>query len=340
MNSSPHLPIAFFIDRFDVPSPSQQLLDRFLTGYTDRDGFVKPSRAVRVVYEGSAVPSGLAQRQKEFGLEIASSIPDASRDAAAVVIAISESNQTPVGTILRELPPGTRVFRYGRATADDESGLMRIAAQKQIAFESGTTAGHLFALPEIPLPIHGKATRAVMIVQGEFPNAESDALEALASVLNSTAEHVRKATPLKGPALWATAYSEEWLPLFRAAASRSNTIKGDPERDGRPQDIVGLRLIEKLAVKARGWILEHETGSQSLLLVVGGAMADMNFAVESPGGRIVSAQLYRPPSPMQEEFSNLAAALERFFGSKEKPSQAFLWVGKTLQQMQLASAKE
>src|SRR5512145_3522979 len=99
----------------------------------------------------------------------------------------------------------------------------------------------------------------------------------------------------KGKAVWKTAKDGQWSrPLLAAAISRSNTIQGDPLRDGRTQDVVGLGLGPGLAQDPRGWLLHHRDGVKSVILVLDGVLADYNFAVSLANGDIASAQLYRP----------------------------------------------
>ena len=109
------------------------------------------------------------------------------------------------------------------------------------------------------------------------------------------------------------AYAAEWRALLAAAFSRSNTIQGDPVKDGRPQDVYGLHFLERLCPAPRGWILDHQDGLRSALFDFSGALEDLNFAVELADGSIRSAQLYRPPEPMSDHFSTLAERIERFF---------------------------
>jgi hypothetical protein len=143
-------------------------------------------------------------------------------------------------------------------------------------------------------------------------DAEADALAALRSIAPSRLGF-SKVRLLIHTDVWATAYSRDWFPLFSAAISRSNTMQGDPEKDGRTQDIAGLRLIEKLVKQPRAWIVEHLTGMQTAIFDLSGALQDLNFAVELTDRTIQSAQLYRPPPPMEDHFSPMAEQIERFF---------------------------
>ena len=107
--------------------------------------------------------------------------------------------------------------------------------------------------------------------------------------------------------------------LLAAAISRSDSPQGDPVRDGRTQDLVGLGLVPKLAKNPRVWVMEHTDGVRSIVAVLDGVVADFNFAVELGDGRVVSAQIYRPPAPQRHEFSRVAEVVEKFFVSGKGP---------------------
>jgi hypothetical protein len=129
---------------------------------------------------------------------------------------------------------------------------------------------------------------------------------------------VKRVRGVKGDAVWA---EEELLPrkLLAAAISRSDSPQGDPQRDGRTQDLVGLGLAPKLAKDPRVWEIEHTDGVKSTVAVLNGVVGDFNFAVELGDGTVVSAQIYRPPAPQRHEFSRVAEVVEKFFVSGKAP---------------------
>jgi len=131
---------------------------------------------------------------------------------------------------------------------------------------------------------------------------------------------VRSIRFLEGKELWKAGDKGNWSwPLLAAALSRSHSPQGDPVLDGRTQDLVGLGLVPKLARNPRGWLLEHQDGLRSTILVLDGVVADFNFAVRAQDGSIVSAQLFRAPAPAEQHFSRLAAVLEDFFRTSKAP---------------------
>ncbi|HKS38164.1 MAG TPA: hypothetical protein VJW76_13285, partial [Verrucomicrobiae bacterium] len=164
---------------------------------------------------------------------------------------------------------------------------------------------------------------ALIVVQGPFPEAEHEALEGLLPVIERRRggeNGVQSVRLVEGDDVWRTGREGSWSSsLLAAAVSRSNTVQGDPVKDGRTQNIVGQGLIQSLAKNPRGWLLEHHDRLRTTILVLDGAVADFNFAVRLADGSAVSAQLYRPPEPAQEQFSRLTAVIEDFFRTGKAP---------------------
>ena len=125
------------------------------------------------------------------------------------------------------------------------------------------------------------------VTQGAFGEAEFYALEGLLPVLERRRKGeagVRRLRYFEGERLWQTGHEGQWSwPLLAAALSRSHTPQGHPVMDGRTEDLVGLGLLR------------------------------------TTGDTIVSAQLFRPPAPQQEQYSRLAGTLLDFFISGRPP---------------------
>ena len=303
--------VLFILDQFDVPSPGQQLLDRFLIGLYHQGEFRPSSLQVSVWLPNASVAPALASRVKDFGLQIAPSREAALRQADAALILLSAQNENTPKILEDLLPKLSRPFFIDGHLLPVLKLSQRLSlppfSSQSIAIAISTAAAHLIPLPVKPVFAPDKVSKALITVQGPFPGAEIDAAFALlpcleTSLLNGGIGTIRK---LQGPDLWNALYSADWRPLLAAAISRSNTIQGDPEKDGRPQDIVGLRLLEKLAENARGWFIEKSNGMRMAILVLDGALADTNFAVEAKG-QVHSAQLYRPPAPLEGHYGEFA----------------------------------
>ncbi|MCI0538571.1 MAG: hypothetical protein L0Z50_25470 [Verrucomicrobiales bacterium] len=330
MNSKPLRKIAFVVEEFSARGPAQQLLDRFLMGYP-HDGEFRRLDNCRIVLAGSEIGNSDAvkSRVQDYGLSVAKAPPEAVADADAVVAVWrgsgAQANPALLETVLQAMPPGARCFVHG-ALANTFSAarkLVAMALARSITLRSGTSTAVTYRLPELDLPIGSRVREALIVVQGAALDAELDALEGLFPVLarrRNGEAGVKDVRFLQREALWEASRTGQWSwPLLAAALSRSNTVQGDPIKDGRTQDVAGLGLVPTLAKDPRGWLLEHRDGIRSTILVLDGVVADFNFAVHLSDGSILSAQLYRPPAPMQDQFSRLAAVLEQFFRSGEAP---------------------
>jgi hypothetical protein len=307
--------VTFVIDDFTAGSPGQQLLDRFLIGY-NRDGqFYSPGCQVELLAARKDNDAVVA-RAKEFGLKIAQDL----EQAQATVIFGNAADH------LQKLPREARCFVYGTVVDDSTKAnqLTALAKERGIALRGGTAVTGAFQLPVLKTPEGARLKLAV--THGKFPEADLEAVEAL-WILAKTSAPNPTVRLLKGDAVWALAYSAEWTELFAAGFSRSNTIQGDPVKDGRTQDVAGLRLVEKLVKEPRAWLIDEASSStprgtsvsKTAVFVMNGALEDLNVAFQDAGGKVVSTQLYRPPPPMQDHFSELAGQIEDFFRRDTAP---------------------
>jgi hypothetical protein len=311
--------IAFVLDQFELQSPGQQLLDRFVIGYNQEGEFKRPGTTVAAFMPGSNENPLLQARKKEFRLEVAESIESALAGVDFVVIA-SGTKKFPEGggdleRVMSLVPHGKPVYVDGALLWQrrDAELVVKLSRSRSIPVLSSRAAAHFVPLPVKPQFASSDVRKALIVAQGGFPEGELDALYALKPYLGSEwmRQEPSRVAQDRSDQLWDFAYSPAWKPLLEAAVSHSDNIKGDPDKDGRTQDVVGLRLLEKLAPNASGWHLEYGNRLQILVLMTDGAIADFNFAVEARA-QIHSAQLYHPQAPMENHYDGLAAwILER-----------------------------
>lgn len=317
MNSLPK--IAFIIEEFTVPSAGQQLLDRFLIGYNVEGTFRTTGAQVILAAPRNAA---VEARVKEFGLSVADNVAKAVGESGAAVVVPKGDGTAPnpalIRATLQALPAKARCFVYGLLAAEQKTAeeLRNLARERGIALHTGSATATAFRLPEIV--VDGQAVqRALAVCFG--PSAEFDALEMFRATFGARLDQrVASLRRLHGTELWRFAHSSDWRGLLASAVSRSNTIQGDPEKDGRTQDVFGLQLLEKLAANPRAWIIEFADGLNAAIFDLTGALQDLNLAVAMNTG-VASAQFYRPPLPMQDHFSPLAEQVERFFRVDEPP---------------------
>ncbi|HEY8746468.1 MAG TPA: hypothetical protein VIM11_00730 [Tepidisphaeraceae bacterium] len=317
--------IAFVLEDCSLGSPGQQLLDRVLIGYP-RDGeFHRCEGEVHVYLAPQAADAELRRRLADFPLHRESTIEQAVTGADGIVVVPGHVHSAALAkSCLAAAPGGSAVFVYGAIAGDlsDAQNLVSLAESRKVPFAAGTSLAVTWRLPDVDVPAGAPVKRALIVVQGESPLAELHALDGLLPLLErrkNGERGVRSVRSFTGDATWAA--GDEWVPrrLLAAALSRSDSPQGDPVRDGRTQDLLGLGLVPGLARSPRAWVIDHTDDVRSTILVLDGVIADFNFAVELANGSIVSAQLYRPPAPQRHEFSRLAAVIERFFVSRKSP---------------------
>ena len=322
--------LAFLLENFEVPSPAQQLLDRFLIGYPHDGKFHRfHDLEISACVHPNNAQANFGARAKEFGLSILSDPHDAVRDANAIVIVPAGpgavASDELVSIALQAAPRGAVCFVHGVLASNLELARQqsRRAQSRNISLLAGTPTAVTWRLPEMDLPLGTTLVEALIVVQGRSLDAELNGLEGLLPIIERRRggeKGVRNVRFLQGKEVWRAGDKGHWSwPLLAAAISRSDSPQGDPVKDGRTQDIVGLGLVPTLAREPRGWLLEHRDGLRSAILVLDGVVADLNFAVQARDRTIHSAQLYRPSPPTEHHFSRLAAVLEDFFRTGQAP---------------------
>jgi hypothetical protein len=291
----------------------------------------------------SSNPPDLEQRIKDFKLVVASRADQAVEGADAVIIASRKpgalANERFAQIALERAPEGGACFIHGALANSLERAqeFVSLARSRKIALLAGTPLCVTWRLPEVELPPATPISEALIVVQASpspgqtsppappssLRGAELHALEGLLPVIERRRggeSGVRSIRFLEGKELWKAGDRGNWSwALLAAALSRSHSPQGDPVLDGRTQDLVGLGLVPKLARNPRGWLLEHQDGLRSTILVLDGVVADFNYAVRAQDGSIVSAQLFRAPAPAEQHFGRLAVVLEDFFRTGKSP---------------------
>lgn len=300
--------IHFVIDRFELGLPGQQLLDRFLIGYTRNGVFLKPPMrtiSARVENENEL----LQKRVTDHGLKI-------GRDASSAdaIVAVNASNLLGV---VQEAKNAEGIFVYGviGRSRNEYAEITKLSGSGKRRFLSGAETGTALRLPELKI---GSAREALIVTQGERAGAELLALDGVLSFFERPPQ-IRRARFLEKDAVWAAAGRKEWSwDLLRAALSRTDSPQGNALIDGRTEDMAQLGLVQRYATRPWGWLLEHENGMRTTLLFLDGVIGDTVAAFRTGDG-IRSTQLFRAPAPMHAEFDRLVAVMEDFFATGKRP---------------------
>jgi hypothetical protein len=313
--------IAILVDDLTLGSAGQQIVDRFLIGYT-RDG-VFEKRPFENVSVWSADSAGeiAEQRRREFPESFAKSREQAIGGADAIVFIQKEG----LVETIDKARNGTALFVYGSMG----EAPVRKAEQKNIPVCAGTVFSTLQQLPPMEIPsgtgIGAQIREALIVTQGAAPQAELEAFHALASILDrhGGVRSIRNIHKFQGDAVW-DAGDRDWSwRMLASALSRTDKAQGNTLLDGRTEDIVGLGLTQKMAKNPRATVVEHSGGLRSTILVLDGVVADLLVAVRAGRrllpGTIYSTQLFQSQTPQQEHFSRLSAVITDFFQTGKAP---------------------
>jgi hypothetical protein len=301
--------IHFVIDGFELGSPAQQILDRFLIGYT-RDGVFQNPTWRRMTVQCKAPNDLLKRRVERDGLQLSDDVSDADAIIAVNADRLLETHQS-----ARKL---SALFAYGvLSRARKEFGeIVELATSRKVNVLAGVETGTALRLPRLML--NGHAEEALVVAQGSGTAAELLALDGVLSFFERPPK-IRRARYVEGADVWKAGEAREWSwALLRAALSRTDSPQGNALIDGRTEDIAGLGLAQKYATNPRAWLLDHESGMRTALLFLDGVVGDMLAAFKSGGG-IRSTQLFRAPAPMHAEFDRLVAVIDDFFATGKKP---------------------
>lgn len=310
--------VHFEVEEFAPVTPAQQLVDRFLVGYPREGEFHAPGLAVSVHLPGEPENPALGQRQRDHGLRRAESLAGAH---AAVVVwrgSGATADAARLRRVLAGLPAGAACFVHGvlgntLAEAQEAAALAQ-ARRIRLAAVPATALGP--RLPAVRLLPGTRRREAFILSPGAGPEAPWEGVVGLLALLDEPPGHWGEPGPAvhaRDQAVW-DLFARGTAPadLLAAAVSRSDSPLGAPERDGRTQDLAGLGLIPRQAEDARLWMVGFPRGFRLVLLAANGVTRDRCAAWREGRGRILSTQLYQPPAPAQEHFSELAARLEDF----------------------------
>jgi hypothetical protein len=322
-------------EEFRLSSAAQQLLDRFLVGYPHKGTHHRPQCETVTLYCSGEVSDDLfTGRAADFGLKRAEDPTAAAGQADAVLVvpkgAGHEAATGLVDAVLDGARARSKTFVYG-PLADSAERARRVAEAangKDIALMAGTYMPTTWRLPVVDVELGTPLREALMVVVGEPGEAELLGVDGLLPIVERRGSRegqggeagVASVRAFTGDEVWrAQAEGVFSAKLMASAISRTDTPQGDPVRDGRTQDLVGLGLVPKLAREPIAYVVEHRDGLRSTILVFNGVVDDINFAVETASGEIVSAQLYRPPAPNAHYWSTLAQTVEEYLASGRSP---------------------
>lgn len=329
-------------------SHAQHMGDRFLVGYPRHGSWHYPSLQVVSAYVDQKPDGDLSkQRAAHHGFTVYPTIAEALRcggGSLAVdgVVIIGEHGQYPRNQKGQVLYPRyeffqevVRVFEADRRVVpvfNDkhlsyswQKAAEMVATSKRLKFPflAGSSLPVTWRLPPVEVPYGGRVREALMIGVGGSDAMDYHALEAMQCMIERRRggeTGVRSIQVLDGDDVWKAAAEGRWSArLLEAALSRSDSLTGDSDLDSRTQDLSRNGHLPRLVKNPSAYLIEHQDGLRSTLLMLNGALSDYCFAAELAGGEVVSTQFFLPPTPNVTYSACLVAQIEEMIISGKAP---------------------
>jgi hypothetical protein len=326
----------------------QHIADRFLVGYPWRGTWHHPDMKVVSLYIDQKPADDLsAERAKEFQFNVYPTIAEALRcggDRLAVdaVLIVAEHGDYPRNEKGQILYPRYEFFKAcvdvfekdGRSVPvyndkhlswSFEHAKWMVDQSKRLQFPmlAGSSLPVTWRLPSLEVPLGCQIDEALMVGNGGSDPMDFHALEAMQCMIERRKggeTGVRSVEMLVGDAVWKAAAAGRWSnQLLSAALSRSDTLLGWSFEDSRPQDLATNGQLPKLVKNPAAYLIEHNDGLKTTLLMLTGALEDFNFAARIRGAGIKSCQFLLTPNPNVTYSACLVSHIEQMFRTRKAP---------------------
>ncbi|MFN9754631.1 MAG: hypothetical protein ACK55L_04445 [bacterium] len=328
-------------------SHAQHMGDRFLIGYPHEGKWHKPEVQVVSLYVDQK-PQGdqSAERAKEFGFRVYPTIAETLRcgtDKLAVdgVVIICEHGEYPRNELGQVLYPRYEFFKACTEVFEKDGRAVPVYNDKHLSFSftkakwmldearrlkfpvlAGSSLPVTWRLPDIEIPLGSQIDEALMVGVGGSDPMDYHALEAMQCMIERRKggeTGIKAVQLLEGEAAWKAPYSQE---LLIAALSRSDTPLGLTDKDGRTQDLVRTGELKRLVAKPAAYLIEHNDGLKTPLLMLNGAVKDYTFAAKVRGRGTMSTQFLLTPVPNVTYSACLVSKIEEMMVTGRAPYPA------------------
>ncbi len=326
----------------------QHIADRFLVGYPIRGAWHQPDMKVVSLYIDQKPKEDLsAKRAEEFGFKVYPTVAEALRcggDKLAVdaVLSVFEHGDYPSNEKGQILYPRYEFFKActevfekdGRAVPvyndknlswSFEKAKWMVEESKRLRFPmlAGSSLPVTWRLPELELPLGCEIEEALMIGEGGSDAMDYHALEAMQCMIERRKggeTGVRSVQMLVGEAVWKAGAAGRWSnELLQSAFSRSDTPLGFSQEDSRTQDLATNGQLPLLVKNPAAYLIEHNDGLKTTLLMLNGALQDFNFAARIRGAGVKSCQFLLTPVPNVTYSACLVSHIEEMFATGKAP---------------------
>lgn len=328
-------------------SHAQHMGDRFLIGYPHEGKWHKPDVQVVSLYVDQKPPGDQsAERAKEFGFTVYPTIAETLRcgtDKLAVdgVVIICEHGEYPRNELGQVLYPRYEFFKACTEVFEKDGRAVPVYNDKHLSFSftkakwmldearrlkfpvlAGSSLPVTWRLPDIEIPLGSQIDEALMVGVGGSDPMDYHALEAMQCMIERRKggeTGIKSVQLLEGEAAWKAPYSQD---LLIAALSRSDTPLGLTDKDGRTQDLVRSGELKRLVAKPAAYLIEHNDGLKTTLLMLNGAVKDYTFAAKVRGRGTMSTQFLLTPVPNVTYSACLVSKIEEMIVTGRAPYPA------------------
>jgi hypothetical protein len=319
--------IAVIATIYSYLSHAQHFADRFMVGYPYEGRWHRPdTQVVSLFVDQNPEGDQSEDRGREFGFSVYPTIAEALRcggDTLAVdaVLVIGEHGDYPTNEKAQVLYPRYEFFKECVKVFEEDGRAVPVYNDKHLSYNfekakemiddghrlgfpilAGSSLPVTWRLPDLELPLDCEIESALMVGVGGSDPMDYHALEAMQCMIERRKggeTGVKSVQLIDGDAVWQAGDEGRWSKeLLEAALSRSDTPCGLTVEDGRTQDLLGSGELQKLVENPAAYLIEHNDGLRTTLLMLNGGIRDYCFAARLKGvPDPVSTQFFLPTTP-------------------------------------------
>jgi len=290
-------------------------------------------------------------RAREFGFTLYPTIAEALRcggDRLAVdgVLIFAEHGDYPFNEKAQRLYPRYEFFKQCVQVFEEDGRSLPVFNDKHLSYSfekatemmddarrlgfpflAGSSVPDTWRLPDLELPLGCGIESAVLAGFGSFDGMDYHAMEGMQCMLERRQggeTGVEAVQLLEGDDVWRAGEGGRWSEeLLVSALSRSDSICGLTDEDGRTQDLVGTGRIRELVANPAAYLIEYNDGLQATLLLLRGAVKDLCFAARIAGNLApLSTQFFLAPLPNVTHFTGQLTNIENLLNTGQPASPA------------------
>ena len=319
--------IAVIATIYSYLSHAQHFADRFMVGYPYEGRWHRPdTQVVSLFVDQNPEGDQSEDRGREFGFSVYPTIAEALRcggDTLAVdaVLVIGEHGDYPTNEKAQVLYPRYEFFKECVKVFEEDGRAVPVYNDKHLSYNfekakemiddghrlgfpilAGSSLPVTWRLPDLELALDCEIESALMVGVGGSDPMDYHALEAMQCMIERRKggeTGVKSVQLIDGDAVWQAGDEGRWSKeLLEAALSRSDTPCGLTVEDGRTQDLLGSGELQKLVENPAAYLIEHNDGLRTTLLMLNGGIRDYCFAARLKGvPDPVSTQFFLPTTP-------------------------------------------